>query len=84
MNTLQIKTEVKLELEDIKYALDKLLDIAEEYYPKYYSSDMIAEILDMYKQLFDGETLHCTHEQCREFQVEGGEYCAEHLAEIKE
>lgn len=39
--------------EDLKYCLDKLLDIAEECYPKYSSCDTIAEILDIYKKHFD-------------------------------
>ena len=39
--------------DEFKYCLDKLLDIAEECYPKYHSSDTIAEILDIYKKYFD-------------------------------
>lgn len=39
-------------VEKYKYCLDKLLDIAEQHYPKYYSCDTIAQILDIYKELF--------------------------------
>ena len=38
---------------DLEYAIDQLLSIAEEFYPKYHSSDTIAEILDIYKKYFD-------------------------------
>jgi hypothetical protein len=39
----------KTELQD---AMDFLLDIAERHYPKYHESDRIAEILDLYKELW--------------------------------
>jgi hypothetical protein len=38
---------------ELKHALDILLDIVEDTYPKYYSSDTIAEILDIYKKYFN-------------------------------
>lgn len=38
---------------DLKYAIEKLLDIAEECMPRYSSSDTIAEILDIHKKYYD-------------------------------
>ena len=38
---------------DTVWALDKLLDIVEECYPKYYSCDIIAEINDIRKRYDD-------------------------------
>jgi len=40
------------EKKDMKYCLDRLLNIAEVYYSKYSSDDTIAEILDIYKIYF--------------------------------
>lgn len=42
-----------MEREELKDVLDILLDIAEEYYPKYYSSDNILNCLDYYKKMVD-------------------------------
>jgi uncharacterized protein YqeY len=39
--------------DDLQDALDALLDIAEDFYPDYYSSDQIAMVLDTYKKYFD-------------------------------
>lgn len=40
---------------DLRYAIEKLLDIAEECMPRYSSSDTIAEILDIHKKYYDKE-----------------------------
>ena len=40
------------EKKDIKYCLDKLLDIAESHYPKCSQDSTIAGILDIYKKYF--------------------------------
>lgn len=47
------KHKVTMTKEELKSILDPLLDIAEECYPKYYSSDQIARILDFYKKYLD-------------------------------
>lgn len=40
------------EKKDMKYCLDRLLNIAECYYTKYSQDDTIAEILDIYTIYF--------------------------------
>ncbi len=47
------KKITKQQLDDLQWALDKLFDIAEKFYPLYYSSDIIAHCLDIYKSIFD-------------------------------
>ena len=46
--------------QDLKYAIEKLLDIAEECMPRYSSSDTIAEILDIHKKYYDRKTIKKT------------------------
>jgi hypothetical protein len=45
-----------------------LLDIAEEFYPKYSSSDYIATALDNLKELEQSTPLVCTEEGCEKLQ----------------
>ena len=47
-----LKSEAKKD-QDLQYAIEKLLDIAEECMPRYSSSDTIAEILDIHKKYYD-------------------------------
>lgn len=44
--------KIKVNKEELKQVLDILLDIAEEHYPQYYSSDNIAICNDFYKEIW--------------------------------
>lgn len=51
-NCEAIKDKYLENCRDYRYMIDRLLDIAELHFPKYHSSDLIAEIQDIYKKYF--------------------------------
>lgn len=48
-----INEHVTIQRDNIKMALDYLLDIAEKYQPDYSSDDEIMKINDLYKKIYD-------------------------------
>ena len=52
---IKLENEKEKILNEFEHCLDRLLTIAEKYYPKFSSSDNIALFEDIYKKYFDKE-----------------------------
>ncbi len=59
------ENKLRIDADELQSVLDILLDIAEEHYPKYSSSNDIATVLDFYKKYIDEETNYC--DKCKEY-----------------